>query len=126
VTRNKDKQRATWRRYHAKHRARVKAIRLATKARLKAEVDSLKGRPCADCGRRFPPCAMDFDHVRGAKVNSIAQLVNSYQPRATRVEIVKCELVCACCHRIRTHKRRHPTEDSGGHGVVEALEAVNL
>ena len=26
-------------------------------------LDQLRDRPCADCGGRFPPCAMDFDHV---------------------------------------------------------------
>jgi len=25
-------------------------------------LDALRDVPCVDCGRRFPPCAMDFDH----------------------------------------------------------------
>src|SRR4029079_13877073 len=26
-------------------------------------LDQLRDRPCVDCGGRFPPCAMDFDHL---------------------------------------------------------------
>ena len=28
-------------------------------------LDELRQVPCADCGERFPPCAMDFDHRDG-------------------------------------------------------------
>ncbi len=73
----------------------------------KAFVDALKENPCVDCGHRFHPVAMDFDHVRGSKVRSIASMVSSaIKPELIKEEIAKCELVCACCHRIRTHVRK--------------------
>jgi hypothetical protein len=61
------------------------------------------GRPCADCGLVFHPSAMEFDHVRGEKKFTLSRVTGSIE--ATLEEIAKCELVCACCHRVRTHNR---------------------
>lgn len=73
---------------------------------VKAAVDKLKDVPCADCGNRFPPVAMDFDHI-GPKMKSIATMVSqAYRLELIIEEIKKCEKVCACCHRIRTAKRK--------------------
>lgn len=70
-------------------------------------VNELKSiTPCADCGRIFPPVCMDFDHCLGEKRANIAALVHSYASMEDlRTEINKCEIVCACCHRIRTMNR---------------------
>jgi len=60
-----------------------------------------------DCGGRFPPECMDFDHVRGDKdfnVSHVAKAVKNFD--LLRAEIAKCDLVCANCHRIRTRSRR--------------------
>lgn len=63
--------------------------------------------PCVDCGKYFPPVAMDFDHVRG-KTKNISGMVHSgkYDLADVLEELKLCELVCANCHRIRTHKRK--------------------
>jgi hypothetical protein len=58
-----------------------------------------------DCGLTFPPIAMDFDHVRGVKIRSVSQMANMKWAHVL-AEIAKCELVCACCHRLRTKSRR--------------------
>ncbi len=71
----------------------------------RAWLNTQKDHPCLDCGGRFPPCAMDFDHVRGNKSWTIGQLFNAKESRVLE-EISKCDLVCANCHRIRTHNRR--------------------
>lgn len=72
----------------------------------KAAIDALKAAPCADCARCFPPVAMDFDHV-GGKTRSIATMVASaYKLDLILEEIKKCEIVCACCHRLRTAARK--------------------
>jgi hypothetical protein len=65
-----------------------------------------KARPCTDCGGVFPPCAMDFDHVRGEK---LFNLCRGAQHSALKVqeEIAKCDLVCSNCHRVRTTIRRY-------------------
>jgi len=60
-----------------------------------------------DCGKKFPSCAMDFDHVRGKKlfgVNNAA--VRHHTLAALKRELAKCELVCSNCHRVRTESRR--------------------
>lgn len=63
-----------------------------------------KDVPCMDCGQRFPPYVMDFDHV-GEKRGNIAKMATSPR-KAVLAEIAKCEVVCSNCHRIRTYNRR--------------------
>jgi hypothetical protein len=55
----------------------------------------------------YPPCVMQFDHVRGIKEFNISAY-NGYQWRRDKLEaeIAKCEVVCANCHMVRTHNRR--------------------
>lgn len=64
-----------------------------------------KSRPCADCGVQYPYYVMDFDHRDGAT----KAFMLSDAPRATSKsplkEIEKCDVVCAKCHRERTHRR---------------------
>jgi hypothetical protein len=55
----------------------------------------------------YPPFVMDFDHVSGDKIDDICNLrrktANWWK---ILEEIEKCDLVCANCHRARTHYRR--------------------
>lgn len=68
-----------------------------------------KATPCADCGGSFPHYVMEFDHVpeRGTKKTSIGAICGSRKMTAktVKVEMAKCDLVCANCHKIRTHER---------------------
>ena len=74
---------------------------------IKAAVDALKNHPCMDCGGKFPPVCMDWDHVRGTKVRAVSQMIVRRLPVETiLMEIAKCDLVCSNCHRIRTQERR--------------------
>jgi hypothetical protein len=66
------------------------------------KVVKLKSNPCVDCHKKFPPCVMDFDHVRGKKLFQISHAL-SYTWSRVKKELRKCDLVCANCHRIRTH-----------------------
>ena len=66
----------------------------------------LKECPCGDCQRTFPVECMDFDHVSGVKVIEIAHAVTALSLNDLIREIEKCDLVCACCHRIRTEHRK--------------------
>lgn len=74
-------------------------------ARCRALVDSFKDVPCMDCGKKYPPYVMQFDHVRGKKEFNIGTSVRHAAPRLL-AEIAKCQVVCANCHAIRTHTRR--------------------
>lgn len=62
---------------------------------------------CVDCGWRDWARGLDWDHVRGKKLASIASLIASNRPwREIEAEMGKCDLVCANCHRVRTAMRR--------------------
>jgi hypothetical protein len=68
-------------------------------------VNSLKDKPCLDCGREFKPHQMDFDH-KSDKIRDITKMIaRKYSFESIRKEILKCDLVCACCHRDRTFNR---------------------
>lgn len=72
--------------------------------------DQKAGKPCSDCGAVYPPFVMDFDHRPGEpKVVALSQITRLWRGKTglalAKVEIKKCDLVCANCHRIRTHER---------------------
>ncbi len=68
-------------------------------------LDSLKSGPCTDCGGRFHPVCMDWDHVGEGKVRNVGMML-SYSKAKILAEIAKCELVCSNCHRLRTWERQ--------------------
>lgn len=105
---DKAQQAAAARRHYEQNMAKMKARALAHKAKRnvlnRALVVAAKDRPCLDCGRRFPAPLMDFDHVRGLKSANISDMAkNGVSERTLMAEIAKCDVVCAMCHRIRTH-----------------------
>lgn len=70
-------------------------------------INEQKNRPCTDCHISYPYYVMDFDHLpQYEKLFSIGGSMSKgkslYQ---IQKEIAKCEVVCANCHRIRTHNR---------------------
>lgn len=70
---------------------------------LRNKIQEIKeSNPCADCGNYFPYYVMDFDHQRD-KQYSVANMVSLGSWELIEKEILKCELVCSNCHRIRTH-----------------------
>lgn len=77
------------------------------KAELRAIVVEFKNKPCADCGRSgLPSYCMDTDHRDpSTKQGDICDLVAAgVHPDRLRAELAKCDVVCAVCHRIRTHE----------------------
>lgn len=75
---------------------------------------SLKdNKPCTDCEIQYRYWIMDFDHITENKLNNINQLRNR-NIQTVENEIQKCELVCANCHKIRTHKRKLEKENNTG------------
>jgi hypothetical protein len=89
-----------------RHRAAAAAARRRRFQVNSAIVAAAKAVPCADCGGRFDHQQLDFDHVRGTKVDNVACLVWHAAPERVMAEIAKCEVVCAVCHRMRTRGRR--------------------
>jgi hypothetical protein len=97
-----------WRKqYNTKNMEKKRVRDAQRRSEIRAYTDKVKDIPCADCGIKWVSVAMDFDHVRGIKCYSIAKLVSgAYRIEIVKAEIAKCEVVCACCHRIRTHFRK--------------------
>lgn len=76
-----------------------------TQAKLRRIVMHHKSKPCMDCNKLYPPYVMDFDHVYGEKIDKVSRLVFFGSEKLILDEIAKCEVVCANCHRTRTHNR---------------------
>src|ERR1700748_316580 len=85
------------------------------------------GRDCFDCKKALPWYVLDFDHRDpSSKTATISDLANLRTWRVVEQELPKCDLVCACCHRLRTKQQ-------GGRGVktwvsdcyIRNLELVN-
>lgn len=74
-------------------------------AKFRVWTDSLKKAPCMDCLESFHPAAMDFDHISEGKTASISNMWRRSREEVL-AELSKTELVCACCHRLRTEARR--------------------
>lgn len=74
-----------------------------------AKIQALKeANPCADCKQGFPYFVMDFDHRDPAqKLAGVSDLVKTSPWGRVEAEIAKCDLVCACCHRLRTYNGRN-------------------
>jgi len=67
-----------------------------------AEIKKASG--CVDCGESNP-IVLDFDHIRDKKYNISRMIHDGFSWKAIVKEMQKCEVVCANCHRIRTHNR---------------------
>lgn len=59
-----------------------------------------------DCGIKYPKYVMDFDHRDPVtKRFSIGADIGSMSLTRIVEEAAKCDVVCANCHRERTHGR---------------------
>ena len=71
-----------------------------------------KSKPCADCGCSYPYYVMDFDHREGeTKLCNVSALNRHRRVSMQKLleELAKCDVVCANCHRERTHQRKQYT-----------------
>jgi len=70
-------------------------------------IKKIKEVPCKDCGIQYPSYVMDFDHFEeNSKTETVNRLAGTRAGwKRLKQEIEKCHIVCANCHRIRTHKR---------------------
>jgi hypothetical protein len=97
--------------YRRKHylKNKTKYLAKANKWRKssRAKLAKLKtNQPCADCKKIYPPYVMDYHHRNNTKKEICIghQVANIGWGRILE-EIKKCDLICANCHRIRTHKK---------------------
>ena len=118
---NKDKVKDTRAKYYIEHKDRInkhrREVRITKRDRTILFYVEFKysGTPCMDCNTVYEFCAMDFDH-RPNEVKSFGIATKNdllaTPDRISQVEkeISKCDLVCATCHRIRTHVGRTSKE----------------
>lgn len=79
-----------------KHRKR-KELRLLV-------LEYLKTHPCAVCSE-VDPLVLEFDH-NSDKIMAVSRMVNDCRAWVEiSKEIAKCVVLCANCHRRKTHKQ---------------------
>ena len=61
---------------------------------------------CVDCGEK-DSIVLDFDHVKGEKVGSIADMASSHLITSLKKEMRKGEVRCANCHRRRHFREKN-------------------
>jgi hypothetical protein len=101
------------RRHYARNAAKYRASAAVRNERRRAAIRRIirdaKDRPCSDCGVRYPVYVMDFDHREADRKRfNIGRdaLSGPCSEEALKGEIEKCDVVCANCHRLRTHGQR--------------------
>jgi hypothetical protein len=97
------------REYYEKHKAYYLQLQNERVKRNRRAIREAKRVPCADCRRRYPSYVMDFDH-RPGETKCFNLSIAAGQTRLSWekmvAEMAKCDVVCANCHRKRTHRRR--------------------
>lgn len=64
-------------------------------------------KPCKDCEVVYPYYVMDFDHREDKICHPSRIYMKGWSLEKVQKELDKCDLVCANCHRDRTHRRRN-------------------
>lgn len=131
--RDKQNEKDWKRRWYLANKDRHTALSRASAARRKAIYENLKSGPCVDCGTQYPPCVMQFDHVRGDKKAIVSDLARRRSVATMLAEIEKCDLVCANCHAVRTSNRLRtiskgaiaPLHAARWHGMFDGLLLIS-
>lgn len=105
----KDCVKTTNKQYRGGKVEEYRAAVYARKVKRRVAVKEAKDKPCMDCKQRFLPCQMDFDHRdRSTKIANVSRMIsNDTSLKLLIVEIKKCDLVCANCHRLREYRRKY-------------------
>ena len=102
-----EEQRAYYRAHYHANKEAWRQKRMRWEAKMRAFILAEKDKPCADCGGRWHPLVMEFDHLPGTKkrANLGDGLARRFGWKTLMEEIAKCEVVCPTCHRVRTLRR---------------------
>ena len=107
--RDRDIQRRSYHKNAAKHRDKKNTRTRRLYVERREFLNWLKEEQvCSDCHHAWPTFVLEFDHCPGVKKRfSISDWARTSVPlNDLQVEIAKCDLVCANCHRIRTYGLR--------------------
>lgn len=87
-------------RYHTEGKKRV-----ARRARVLNNYKTAKG--CEHCGYNEHAVALDFDHIDpNDKKFTISHRLDLSTIKTLMKEVRKCRVLCANCHRVKTHEDR--------------------
>lgn len=85
---------------------RISSVNKSKSRNREIVLNHFKTHPCIDCGNTDIR-VLEFDHVRGTKVNCVSVGVkDSWSVEKLIEEIDKCDVRCANCHKIITDTRR--------------------
>lgn len=90
--------------YYKNNPDKALAPRLTRKQKIRELKNKAKDVPCMDCGIKYPPYVMDFDHHSDKSFELAGASSRFLSIKKVIMEIKKCDVVCANCHRIRTFK----------------------
>lgn len=111
-----------------RRRERKRMARTALRASIKARVRAAKAKPCDDCGLPYPWYVMDLDHREDKRCDLSKAASYLTTSAALERELAKCDVVCANCHRERTHRRgyegKRPVVESAQHSLFRLTTTV--
>ena len=113
------------REYYERHKGYYLGLQNQRVEKHRRLIRQAKDVPWADCGQRYPHYVMDFDHRTGEKKFfniSVAGGQTRLSWERIAEEIAKCDVVCANCHRIRTHERRIAERKEAARQVEESAD----
>jgi hypothetical protein len=100
------------------HRTRTFARRLANRTVVKpkkprelmnwALVARYRSQPCSVCGKRRPWYQMDLHHRNPSDKQLNLASYKGFQTKLVQAELLKCQPVCALCHRRKTGASTYP------------------
>lgn len=99
--RNTKKQRAYWRDWYYKNKAKKQAWQTKRRLELRKMMRELKAKlRCSRCGESHPAC-LEFHHRKGTKkeMNISDMLTKGWGPKKIQEEINKCDVLCSNCHK---------------------------
>jgi 5-methylcytosine-specific restriction endonuclease McrA len=100
--------------YVQEHREQLREYNREWRKKRRQWAVSLLGGACVQCGS---PEDLHFDHVDpNTKSMAIGQMLTATED-ALRVELSKCQLLCASCHRRKTRENAEHAYAPAGHGT---------
>jgi hypothetical protein len=95
----KKKQQKSWYDSHkSDHYDKVQLRKLELR---KKKWEYLSNHPCVDC-KMDDPRVLEFDHISDKTMGISQMIVNGHSWESILIEIAKCQVRCANCHKIKT------------------------
>lgn len=83
----------------------------------------LLAHPCVDCGETNI-LVLEFDHRENKRLDIGTMLCSAYSLKALQVEINKCDVRCANCHRIKTLDERSSWRIKYASEALQAMQGI--